>query len=52
MPGLAFHSHYWQTQTPEAPIGPGASGSGGYPIWQMTILKTVVIWLVLSGRVF
>jgi hypothetical protein len=47
MPTVALHSHYWQTQAPEPVIGPGASGSGGYPNWQMNILRAVVIlWIV------
>lgn len=52
MPSLAFHSHYWQTQTPEPEIGPGASGQGGYPPWQMTVVGTWIVWVLLSGQVF
>lgn len=49
MPTVALHSHYWQTQAVEPPIGPGASGVGGYPDWQQTVLRAVMgLWLVLS----
>lgn len=38
MPVLSFgHSQYWQTQAPEVPQT-GASGSGGYPTWQTSVI--------------
>jgi len=41
MPSVALHSHYWQTQAPEVPILPGASGSGGYVTWQITTITAM-----------
>lgn len=38
MPGLAFHSQYWQVQAPEVPVVPGASSDGGYIPFQMNIV--------------
>jgi hypothetical protein len=49
MPGASFHSFYWQTQTPEAPVTPGASGSGGYTPWQSVIIGGLVLVCVLLG---
>jgi hypothetical protein len=52
MPSVALHSHYWQTQAPEVPVVPGASGSGGYPNWQMTVVGVWAFWLLTATRVF
>lgn len=46
MPVLSWgHSAYWQTQTPEPPITPGASGAGGYVPW----MTSVTIGSMLGG---
>ena len=49
MPTAALHSHYWAVQTPPPVIGPGASGSGGYPNWQLNIVQGLIFWIVLAG---
>jgi hypothetical protein len=43
MPTLAFHSNYWQTQAAEPPGDPGSSGDSIYPVWQMTVLTTLLL---------
>jgi hypothetical protein len=50
MPTGAFHTLYWQTQAPEAPIT-GVSAKGGYPaVWQPIIVTTMtLIFLVIPG---
>lgn len=41
MPVLSWgHSHFWQTQTPEPPVTPGASAAGGYIPWMPTVTFT------------
>jgi hypothetical protein len=47
VPTVALHSHYWQNQPIPPEITPGASGSGGYPNWQMNIVRGLLIWLLL-----
>lgn len=50
MPGVAFHSFFWQTLPPEIPNpAVGGSASGGFVPWQTTV--TVVSMLCLAARV-
>jgi hypothetical protein len=48
MPTLAFHSNYWQTQAVPPPGDP-ATGLPVYPTWQMTILTTLLLCVVVAG---
>ena len=50
MPGLAFHSHYWQTQEPVIPDPPagGASSVGGHFPWVLT-MSALLFVLALQG---
>jgi hypothetical protein len=48
MPTLAFHSNYWQTQAVPPPGDP-EMGLPNYPAWQMTILTTLLLCVVVAG---
>lgn len=47
MPGLAFHSHYWQTQGPPPPPAGGASSVGSH--FPFVVQFSIMLMLILQG---